>query len=163
MGTSTVYVPRRIEPGPLQRVGEWKIKTYTITCRNTFESKQSLKNAVLSLPAWLENARTLGYQTHGVAFLIVHEGRDGIWTLINWWLGDGDLLQGEVFFSPFDNLSNYVPMRGTGLMACVWEMEVINFEREMWVKHVLKRPDSPNFDSYLLSGYRCGMSAVQFL
>ena len=29
------------------------------------------------------------------------------------------------------------PIDGTG-MACVWELEVIDFERKAWLEHVLK-------------------------
>jgi len=29
----------------------------------------------------------------------------------------------------------------TGLVGCVWELQVVNFERLAWIQHVLKKTD----------------------
>jgi hypothetical protein len=47
---------------------------------------------------------------------------------------------GRFFASPLDDPDAYEPNDGTGL-ACVWEMEVLDFERRAWLEHVLKNQD----------------------
>lgn len=33
-------------------------------------------------------------------------------------------------------------------MACVWEIAVLSFERAMWIEHILKQADQPDFAGY---------------
>lgn len=44
-----------------------------------------------------------------------------------------------------DDPATLVPNDGTGL-ACVWEMEILDFERRAWLEDVLKNND---LDAYL--------------
>jgi hypothetical protein len=45
-----------------------------------------------------------------------------------------------VFAAPLDDPGGLEPAGGTG-MACVWELEVIDFERRAWLEDVLKAGD----------------------
>ena len=33
--------------------------------------------------------------------------------------------------------------------VCVWDLRLQSFEREAWIKHVLQKPDAPDFEGYL--------------
>jgi hypothetical protein len=49
-------------------------------------------------------------------------------------------------------------LRPTGpseLTACVWDLAVIGFERDAWVKAVLRQPSGANLDRYLAT-QMCG-------
>lgn len=134
----------------LQEVEDWKIKTYTITHRRHFESKEILDNALASLPEWLKRSSDFLFPNYKSAFLIVHEGRDGVWSLIHWWIG-GEMLQGQTFFTPYTRANRFELKTDRGLWACVWELAVISFEREMWIEHILKNAGAPDFEGYLQS------------
>jgi hypothetical protein len=141
------YRPRLVELNQLAKVGSWDVKIYTITNRATFESKRVLENAILNLPKWLARSRDLELSTYDQAFLIVHEGRDGVWTLINWWIG-GEMLQSKTHFTNFDKPDEFNEVPKDGFMACVWELAVISFERAMWIDCVLKNSANPNLTGY---------------
>jgi hypothetical protein len=142
-----IYKPREIKLNQLLTINSWKIKVYTITNRTQFESAITLQSAVAKLPEWLEKSQLIGFGTYETAFLIVHEGIDGVWTLINWWT-DGEILQGMTFYTNFDCPTEFQKLPKEGFMACVWEMEVILFERGMWIEHILKKAKKPDFETY---------------
>jgi hypothetical protein len=142
-----IYKPRKIEFRETVRINNWEIKVYSITTLSHFDSMAVLDSAVNHIPHWLENPKVPGLSTHNAAFLIVHEGNDGVWTLINWWTGE-NMLRSMTFFTKFGEPGSFRPALDTGFMACVWEMEVISFERAMWVEHILKKADEPDFSGY---------------
>jgi hypothetical protein len=86
--------------------------------------------------------------TYNAAFLIVHEAGDGIWSLINWWIG-GEMLQSTTFHTSFEQPDEFQLLPEEGFMACVWEIPIIAFERAMWVEHTLKKANPPDFKAYL--------------
>ncbi|HMW01406.1 MAG TPA: hypothetical protein PKE58_14810 [Acidobacteriota bacterium] len=143
-----MYRPRKIQLNRRLAINNWNVKVYTITHQSRFESAVTLQSAIARLPGWLEKSRATGFETHGVAFLIVHEGLDGVWTLINWWMCD-ELLQSLTFFTSYKTPTEFQPFPQEGFAACVWELEVIVFERSMWIEHILKKADTPSFDQYL--------------
>jgi hypothetical protein len=147
MSTFQKYRSRLVEFNQLASVDGWAIKVYSITHRSSFQSDDVLENAVRQLPEWLAEAARLNLPTYYTAFLIVHEGRDGVWTLINWWIG-GEMLQSETFFTSYDQPDNFSVVLKDGFMACVWELEVIGYEREMWIEHVLKKSEEPDLSGY---------------
>ncbi len=148
MSFFTQYKPRKVEFRQLLTVSDWTIKVYTITHRASFAAETILENALAQLPTWLEKSKALKFPTYKIAFLIVHEGRDGVWTLINWWRG-GEMLQSITFYTNFANPNEFQALPTEGFMACVWELAVISFERVMWVEYILKKADKPDFTGYL--------------
>lgn len=142
-----MYKPRNTEFKRLLTINNWTVKVYTITNRSRFESAVTLQSALAKLPEWLEKSKTLGFETYGIAFLIVHEGTDGVWTLINWWTG-GEILQSLTYYTDFDIPTEFQTRLQEGFMACVWELAVITFERAMWIEHILKKAHQPDFNTY---------------
>lgn len=143
-----IYKPRRTRLNKILAVNDWTVKVYTITTQKQFNSEITLDGAIRKLPEWLEKAQNQGFEIYKVAFLIVHEGLDGVWNLISWWT-EGEILQSLTFFAAFDSPREFQAVLKEGFMACVWEMEVILFERDMWIEHVLKKADKPDFETYL--------------
>ena len=41
------------------------------------------------------------------------------------------------------------PAASADSSVCVWDLRLQAFEREAWIKHVLRKPDAPDFDGYL--------------
>jgi hypothetical protein len=72
-------------------------------------------------------------------FTIAHDAATAGLGLVYWWANENELHQ-RVFASPLDDPAALEPADGTG-MACVWELEVIDFERRAWLEDVLKAGD----------------------
>jgi len=141
------YISRNIDFVDLINVGAWQIKVYTITLNENFESKVTLETVISNIEHWLPKNSVI--ETHDCAFLIVHEGREGVWILINWWT-DGEILETEVYFADYKNpttITNsiYAPKN----LICVWELEVVVHERKVWIEHVLKNAKNPDYQHYL--------------
>ena len=87
---------------------------------------------------------------HGVGFVIVHYARDGDYLLVSRWYG-GNMLKHELFrISQTPQGWQAEPLRSTNIVACVWELQVITFERQSWVCTAMaKGGTEASFDSYL--------------
>ena len=142
------YKPRMVKFENIVEVNNWKVKVYSITNKKQFSAGDILENAISETPKWLENAKILKVPNYSIATLIVHEGIDGVWTLINWWIG-GEIMQNFTYHTSLEKPNEFKPLPCDGSMACVWEMSVICHERKAWIKHILKNADTPNFDEYL--------------
>jgi hypothetical protein len=56
-----------------------------------------------------------------------------------WWANENEL-HARYFAAPLDDPGALVPLADAG-MACVWELEVIDFERRAWLRDVLEDGD----------------------
>lgn len=109
-------------------------------------------------PEWLRQQAAsvlpepLAAEDHPLGFLILHYGMDGDYLLVSQWY-DANMLKHWVRGSAVDAQGNttFVPLAQRDLVACVWELEVIRFERDAWVNTVLARGrlDHASRDAYL--------------
>lgn len=83
----------------------------------------------------------------GVGFVITHTGETALWVLIDWWSEDVMLNQRNLR-APLDDPGALEPFE-QGIVACTWELAVLAFEREAWVRHVLRKGD---IEGYLGAG-----------
>jgi hypothetical protein len=74
-----------------------------------------------------------------VGFTIAHDAVTAGLGIVYWWANDNEIHM-RAFASPKDDPGALAPANGTG-MACVWELEVIDFERRAWLEDVLKGGD----------------------
>ena len=94
--------------------------------------------------ATLEKAREALPDGGGVGFVIAHDAKASGLGLVYWWASENEI-HGRFFASPLDDPTALSPYDGTGL-SCVWELEVIDFERRAWLEDVLRNGD---MDTYL--------------
>lgn len=137
------YQERHITFHEQVAAGNWVVKIYTISPKASFESEEVLKSVKSKLPTLLEEASN----HHHSAFLIVHEGTDGVWSLVNWWTGR-EMLRTKTYFTSFQEKERLSLLPANGSLACVWELPLINHEKNAWVKHILKKPSQPAFEDY---------------
>lgn len=142
------YKPRHIKFKELLKVNDWSIKVYTITKQGEFDYSDFYSNVKEKLPEWLALHNGFNAQHNHIGFLILHAGTEGIFTLINWWVGD-NMLNTHIFKSNYDRLDNFEQLSGKGLAPCIWELEIINHERLAWIDAVLKQAPQPNYKQYL--------------
>lgn len=126
---------------------DWRIKTYGIAqqAEASFDAQiEAARQTVLpSLPQ-----PALNEHRYGVGFLIIHQGSMANWLLLDWW-EHVDILRNLVFSAPHEDPANVQPVTDKGIMSCVYELEVQQFERQAWIDTVLKPGGKPDFGRYL--------------
>jgi len=80
------------------------------------------------------------------ALLICHDAGESCWALVQWWV-DAAILSSFVFRADGRTPGHLTPAPA-GITACVWELEVIDFERRAWTDLILTA-DRPDLDAYL--------------
>lgn len=132
-----------------QREG-WRLKVYGIRFQG--EEPQEFPDPLL-----VEAAKRLAFneleqpaktsERYGVGFLIVHQGQDRNWVLLDWWY-DSEILKQRLYCSPHNQSVDLQPVKQADLLACTWELVVHAFERQAWVELVLNNPSGPDLDAY---------------
>lgn len=147
MSIQTTYKKRPIRFLEVHEQDEWKIKIYSISRDNEYVHIEVVALAKTYLTLWLQKTSNYALTTYKLATLILHEGKEGCFAIINWWI-DENMLQNHVYLLE-NGKTQFVEYSNRGIMACVWELEVIWFERNKWVQHILKKASNPNYNKYL--------------
>ncbi|HRI33870.1 MAG TPA: hypothetical protein PLD02_08950 [Saprospiraceae bacterium] len=146
----TRYQTRPIRFIELHEHQDWIIKIYSISIKNEFAPSTHIELAKQQLNEWLKLSKNYPLTTYRIATLIIHEGKEGCFAILNWWIDD-NMLQNHVFVATHEDPDHYKLFSDKGIITCVWELAVIWYERNAWVEHVLKHSDQPNFEAYLNS------------
>src|SRR5690348_3965464 len=85
-------------------------------------------------PVFAEAVRRLA-EPDVPGFTIAHDARSAGLGLVYWWANENEI-HARFYSSPLDDPGNLTPYTGAGL-SCVWELEVIDFERRAWLSDVL--------------------------
>ena len=98
-------------------------------------------------PALVSALRAAATEPIGDAygFTIAHDAATAALGIAYWWTNDNEI-HSTYFIAPKDDPGALEPLDDETGMACVWELEVIDFERRAWLDHVLKDDDA---DAYL--------------
>jgi hypothetical protein len=78
-----------------------------------------------------------------LGFTIAHDASTAGLGLVYWWANENEL-HNRFFAAPLDDPGALAPLEDAGL-ACVWELEIIDFERRAWLEDVLKRADEQGY------------------
>lgn len=123
--------PRRVRPQPVISVNGHRLKAYEIYFSENEHSILTGKQIVELVRQCLPTSSDP--LDHCIGFLMVHFGRDGDYLLVSHWYG-GNMLKHDLFeIRSHEDGWRLIPLRSTGIVACVWELQVINFERQAWV------------------------------
>jgi hypothetical protein len=134
-----MYETRSVRFIRREDVDDWRLKVYGIGTHAP-DARPEFVSATLDM------AREALPDGGGTGFVIAHDAKAAGLGLVYWWDNENEI-HGRFFASPLDDPTAMVPHDGTGV-ACVWELEVIDFERRAWLEHVLKKDD---LDAYLAS------------
>jgi len=146
------YKTREIKFNKIVDIDEWRVKLYTISKDEHSKSNVTYQNALNKLPEWLNKRNSFDASNDKIAFLIIHSGTEGVFSIINWWVGK-NMLNTHIFISKHNEPDKFELISGDGLSPCIWELEVINHERNSWIKNVLKKSDFPDYEEYLKDNY----------
>lgn len=148
MSINNKYTTRSIRFLEVYECGNWKVKIYSISVHREYVKNEIVKIVKSNISEWLKNAANYPLETYQIATLILHEGKEGCFAIINWWIDD-NMLQQFVYLSNNIDPNEFKLYSDKGIITCVWELEIIWFERNAWVKHVLTDPANADFTSYL--------------
>lgn len=76
-------------------------------------------------------------------FTIAHDAATAALAIVYWWANENEL-HARHFWAPLEDPGALVPLPDAGL-ACVWELEVIDFERRAWLHDVLEDGDPESY------------------
>ena len=128
-----MHEPRTIRFIRRQDLGDWRLKVYGIGTHAP-DARPEFVDATV------EAARGALPDGGGAGFVIAHDAKSAGLGLVYWWANENEI-HGRFFASPLDDPDAMEEHNGTGL-ACVWELEVLDFERRAWLEHVLKGGDT---------------------
>lgn len=142
------YKSRQIKFEKIIEYRDWRIKLYSITHQAQILTSDLLKVAEGKLGDWLRTVEGSSLVNYKTGFMIVHFAKDGYYILLSWWVND-NMLEHYVYYSPLEKLE-FVPFRHNNVIACVWELTVICFEKNAWVERVMKDGLPGNYERYLM-------------
>ena len=138
------YRPRLTYPVECCEVTGWQLKFYAMAGNGKPLSPEvidaSRKFLDVVSDCWPEA------KPNSCGFVTLHAGEEANWLLIDLWVTD--ILHHFLFCSTIEAPLEFKPAP-RGLMACVWELEVIKHERDVWVRHVMSKPARPDFELYM--------------
>jgi hypothetical protein len=138
------HQPRPIRFVRAERVGDWRLKLYTISTHGTEARPALLAEALRRAPAIFP---ATGNGRHGVGFVTVHDALTASIALYYWWESFNEL-HSRIYIGPKADPAamTLFPAQAAG---CVWELEIIDFERRAWLADVLANPAGPDVERYL--------------
>jgi hypothetical protein len=151
------YQQRLFSPLGLWKSSGWNIKAYGIH-QDTSRSEADLLDPGVEAAARDHVLARLGEADeegnhHHCGFAIIHQGLLANWLLFNWWVHGVICCEG-LSRSPVDNPTRFEAHTGP-MVACIWEMVVIEHEKRSWIDHVLK--DGGHLEAYLDAWLRPGL------
>jgi hypothetical protein len=129
----TPYAPRAIQFLGMREPNSWRLKFYSIAYGSEpidwslFAPGIAMAEEALPNPAEYPGRRGLG-------FLIAHRGRTADYVVLGWWDQENELPL-RVFVMPPGRV-HWRPAQGSESI-CVWDLEVIAFERDCFVATML--------------------------
>jgi hypothetical protein len=145
-------IANKYQKRPVRRIGlllqdDWSVKAYSISVNS---HSVPARLAVLAKVKFFDEVKHIDipFRSHRIGILIVHQGVDGFYTLLNWWT-DENILCNRVYFSTYQEPGDFSSISEKGIVACVWELAVLWHERNSWVANILMKNNQPDYDAYL--------------
>jgi hypothetical protein len=140
----TDYQTRPVRFLELWQESGWRIKVYGISHQRPAPRQDFVVAAKQVARERLPHAQEDG--RHGVGYLGAHEGEGNCFAFFGWWAKRYELNH-FLYRAPLDRPDALVPAP-TGLVGCVWDLQLIAFERQAWLSALLAHPE-PSLDGYL--------------
>ncbi|MGI9613288.1 MAG: nuclear transport factor 2 family protein, partial [Acidimicrobiales bacterium] len=124
-------------------VNDWQLKRYEITLDG-----EPIDNEILeAVHAVLVRRVPMANSDGQVGFVIVHEGSDQVWLLIDLW--HDEIIKQLTFCADLASPTQFGPVAQGGPTACVWELAVHAHEKDAYIRHVLDPAQGPRPHDYL--------------
>lgn len=126
----------------------WRLKVYTIAIPGNPISPELVQAAKQVAQRWLRQPAAPNQRSHEVGFIGIHEGRGANFVFVDWWADESELHH-HLYMSPVDRPSELQYVTPTGLVASVWDLRIMCFERQVWIDTVLANPTGADIDAYV--------------
>jgi len=154
------FSQRKIVRLPNAEANGWQLKRYGILAENKILKEESITHALNAAIERLPAAGTLedGNDNHGVGFQLVHFAEVAVVSPVFYWIWGSVLANTHQMRAQWDAMNKFE----TGIkevVGCVWEMQIIAFESELWTSTMLgnNRNIEENYAKYL----RCGIVTTE--
>lgn len=144
---SPEYAPRSVRPLETWEHDGWTLKVYGISQNGEYPRPSAVEAGKRAASETLPT-NSADDNRYGVGFLGVHDAAGGCYLFVDWWEDENELHH-RPFVAPADDPFAFTPVPIGGSTACTWDLAVIAFERDAWVRDVLARGDGPAVDAYL--------------
>ncbi|TPW28389.1 hypothetical protein [Pararhizobium mangrovi] len=81
---------------------------------------------------------------YGAGFAILHRGEEALWLLSSWWRSGGIATE-DLWRADLSSRSSRFHAVEEKVMACVWELGVIDFERRAWIETAMAGRPIPEY------------------
>lgn len=145
--TDEPYKTRPIRFLGLWRFGNWRMKAYGIAYDSQAPSDELIHAArsCVEKRIYESAANTDHYE---VGFIGIHQGKTGNFVFVDWWANENELYH-HVYISTGEQPQALQYVTPSGLTACTWDLKLIGFERDAWVKTILMRHPTPDLEAYI--------------
>jgi hypothetical protein len=140
------YRPRPIRLRELWSVDGWRLKVYGIAYDSPAPDEKLIEAVKAAARAILPQPPRSDFR-YGIGFICAHQGRTSSVAFVDWWENE-DELHHKMFFAERGDAWELRPVRDDELTACSWDLAVVAFERDAWVRHILQ-PPTPEVEAYL--------------
>lgn len=143
---SEPFAPRPIHFREIYEHNGWRFKVYDITCGDKPLAWEQYQHAIARASKDLpEQPQTK--QRPGVGFIICHQGHSWHYLVVCWWDSENELVT-RIFVQKSDEKDSW-RKAGENQSICVWDIEILWFERNAYIETVLSNPDAPDLGAYL--------------
>ena len=130
------FSPRPIRFLRVDDFSGWKVKLYSIVYGDAaFDESDFERGLTMARTSLPQPAVTVSRP--GVAFCVLHRGNGADYAVLGWWDRENELPT-RIFVRPH-NEQAWRPAQGNESF-CVWDLQVIGFERDAYVATVLGKP-----------------------
>jgi hypothetical protein len=137
------YRDRRTWLIGIREICGWQLKVHGICAAGRQLKEVTIESAL----AHAEKHVRWPDRESGFGFITLHFGEQAVWLLVDLWVED--ILRHFLYQAPLAQPDQFTDGPTDGTMACVWELAVMQHERASWIKHVLSRPEDPDYQVYL--------------
>ncbi len=154
------FAQRNIVRLPNAEINGWHLKRYGLLADKKEIDEETISYALDAALERLPPAGTLkkGGGNHGIGFQIVHFAEVAVVSPIFYWVWGSVLANTHQMRAQWDNTSEFK----TGvkeIVGCVWELQIISYESELWTKTILGKND--NIDENLALYLKAGISTTK--
>lgn len=131
--TSTHYYP--YHPRELTNLGVWEVGSLQLKVYGILAEGQKITDALYDdarafAQSELPDLVAVEGDDNGLGFVIIHPGDLGASILLHWWI-QGSILCQHIKRTAWD-ASEPMDMASRPVIACVWELGVIDSEQRIW-------------------------------